>query len=653
MDIILKINDKEFVIPPGITLLGRGEEADITLDSKRVSSTHARLIREGDQVFLEDLDSKNGTIVNGQKLTARRELLKGDNIKFGDLEAMVLIPAGPGAAPAVKPGTPAAAVARPLPAPAPAAPVDTAAREERSRRAMSRNEMKVIKYAIAAVIFVVLAGWAYSYVKSLVPEDLAVYRKDLTAAKAFLDTAVPGDAIAANTAYIEKLEPIRLRLANPPTGYPAEAAEAAGLLVRADGLLEGLRARNAELAQRDDAGARLAGFQARFDAGLADDTVLAALEPEVLAFRAEMTDTPYAADAASLAAQVGAARLTVARERIAAFQKDITLLAGGARYGAALARLDEALAMTYPAGVEQATAALASRRAELLAAADADFSRAEIEARALADKEQYGAASERIRSVYDQIGIAAFVPRRDILLGEIEKVRGAKLEEARKQVEVQLKTAGRAFDEWRFDQAHVTYAEVAGRIVNPDLKEEVNLRLLTARVFRDALDDVIAWLNKQRGFDLSRIGDMSGSLSEANRAGMTVQVGDTPITITWTGLREPEFRMLMRQAAAGGSWPATFACGLLDLDQGLVTLAIENIDKARAMDPARAKEFAPLVALVQAAADRERAATEAKKAETPVAAAAAVEVPEDRPVKPGPGLRPAVMGLERPRLFMR
>lgn len=46
-------------------LLGRGPECEIVLDDVRVSRRHARLRLEGEQAFLEDLDSKNGIAVDG------------------------------------------------------------------------------------------------------------------------------------------------------------------------------------------------------------------------------------------------------------------------------------------------------------------------------------------------------------------------------------------------------------------------------------------------------------------------------------------------------------------------------------------------------------------------------------------------------------
>ena len=67
----------------GVTI-GRGEDMDIVIDNASVSRRQARIemVPTGEWV-VEDLNSANGTFVNGQRLTARRTLARGDEISFG------------------------------------------------------------------------------------------------------------------------------------------------------------------------------------------------------------------------------------------------------------------------------------------------------------------------------------------------------------------------------------------------------------------------------------------------------------------------------------------------------------------------------------------------------------------------------------------
>ena len=64
------------------TTLGRRPYCDIVIDNLAVSGEHAVLQMEGDEVYLEDLHSTNGTYVNGKSI--QRHLLQhGDTIETG------------------------------------------------------------------------------------------------------------------------------------------------------------------------------------------------------------------------------------------------------------------------------------------------------------------------------------------------------------------------------------------------------------------------------------------------------------------------------------------------------------------------------------------------------------------------------------------
>jgi pSer/pThr/pTyr-binding forkhead associated (FHA) protein len=67
--------------------LGRSEENDLVLDTDEFASVnHARIEPRRDGVWLEDLDSTNGTFLNGVKLTRPRKLTPGDVIRVGETD---------------------------------------------------------------------------------------------------------------------------------------------------------------------------------------------------------------------------------------------------------------------------------------------------------------------------------------------------------------------------------------------------------------------------------------------------------------------------------------------------------------------------------------------------------------------------------------
>jgi pSer/pThr/pTyr-binding forkhead associated (FHA) protein len=83
--IILKYEDRILGdIPLGSypTSIGRLPDNTVVIDNPAVSGHHARLVPEGEQHFLEDLHSTNGTFVNGQRIT-RQALTDGDIVLVG------------------------------------------------------------------------------------------------------------------------------------------------------------------------------------------------------------------------------------------------------------------------------------------------------------------------------------------------------------------------------------------------------------------------------------------------------------------------------------------------------------------------------------------------------------------------------------------
>ena len=72
--------------------VGRGARADIRLDSARVSNLHARVHFVGSKCTVRDLDSTNGTFVNGDRLASGTvvTLVDDDAVRFADVEYVVV-----------------------------------------------------------------------------------------------------------------------------------------------------------------------------------------------------------------------------------------------------------------------------------------------------------------------------------------------------------------------------------------------------------------------------------------------------------------------------------------------------------------------------------------------------------------------------------
>ncbi len=64
-------------------LIGRGTDAAIRLDDDYVSTRHARVAASGDQWFVEDLGSTNGTYVGAARITQPTTITLGTQIRIG------------------------------------------------------------------------------------------------------------------------------------------------------------------------------------------------------------------------------------------------------------------------------------------------------------------------------------------------------------------------------------------------------------------------------------------------------------------------------------------------------------------------------------------------------------------------------------------
>ena len=64
-------------------LIGRGPDAAIRLDDDYVSTRHARIASSGDQWFVEDLGSTNGTYIGSSRITQPTVINLGTQIRIG------------------------------------------------------------------------------------------------------------------------------------------------------------------------------------------------------------------------------------------------------------------------------------------------------------------------------------------------------------------------------------------------------------------------------------------------------------------------------------------------------------------------------------------------------------------------------------------
>ncbi len=101
---------KDFAIPERTIVIGRKSTADLRIPMAEVSRSHCEIFLSNGQLMLRDLNSSNGTFVNGQRVT-KAALKAGDRVTIGPVVFTVQID-----------GKPANITAAPLPGAAQARP---------------------------------------------------------------------------------------------------------------------------------------------------------------------------------------------------------------------------------------------------------------------------------------------------------------------------------------------------------------------------------------------------------------------------------------------------------------------------------------------------------------------------------------------------
>jgi DNA-binding winged helix-turn-helix (wHTH) protein len=79
----LVVSGRHIVLKPGENRIGRDPASPVWLDSGGVSRHHARIVVAGSEATIEDLGSKNGTVVRSTPVAAALKLVDGDVVELG------------------------------------------------------------------------------------------------------------------------------------------------------------------------------------------------------------------------------------------------------------------------------------------------------------------------------------------------------------------------------------------------------------------------------------------------------------------------------------------------------------------------------------------------------------------------------------------
>jgi hypothetical protein len=150
-----------------VMVFGRDAAVDIVLADSEISRKHARISRTSGGYVLEDLNSTNGTYVNGERLISPRVLSHGDLVGMGENVTMTFDAVSPEAA-ATKArrevATPQPPPVQPAPVPhvvtpAPPISVDSPPRKSRLPLILAVGGCFIVIITCAAVLYLMPESW--------------------------------------------------------------------------------------------------------------------------------------------------------------------------------------------------------------------------------------------------------------------------------------------------------------------------------------------------------------------------------------------------------------------------------------------------------------------------------------------------------------
>lgn len=101
------LQGQKYPITKDVCTVGRDAGSDLALNDSSVSRHHARIIRHGSEILLEDMGSRNGTAINDTVINEPTLLVPGDRVRFG-LNIIMLFEHIPSVAPFLPAEPPAA-----------------------------------------------------------------------------------------------------------------------------------------------------------------------------------------------------------------------------------------------------------------------------------------------------------------------------------------------------------------------------------------------------------------------------------------------------------------------------------------------------------------------------------------------------------------
>lgn len=553
----VKIGEKEYSIPDGITVIGRGEDADIVIKPSKLSRTHARFSVNADKVDIEDLGSKNGTFVNGKRIEGKNGLIKGDRIRLADIECSIVFPKSP-AQPASLPKNPEL-------------------RPQKTVQRLGRKQKRTIKNIVIYTILLIAGLIIYSQVKNYIPEDRKKARVLVEDACSMISSCEISKEIEKNVKLKNDLEVLKKRLSGIPQQYIEECGRAKDLILEIEETLQEIERKNAALYAAQDMSTRYDGIVTGLEKGsLSYPEAIRGLEQL-------MAVCPGTEPAEKAKSKIVHLQRVVSEQERKTLGKDLAEaqdLAGALEFSKALKVIAESTDREYhylsPGDADK----LQELKKEIIRKAD-------NHCKGLAEKavnEAYtgdcSQLKEKLRNEFDRIDITEFESMLNTALHRIDSINADRMAKAMQELEKELRDADKLTRQRMYRQVDSLYENSLTKISEQGLRKEIEHKMRENSLYQHAKESIIKLVNEKGGIEVPGF----GFLKAADERSVQLKMEGRILPLEWDKIRDAEFLMLTRRAASRFNDAGLFFfCALSYFRRGDPGLGDEYISKVAAV----------------------------------------------------------------------
>ncbi len=556
----IRIGDTQYQLSDGITVVGRSNEADLTIESSKLSRMHARFTVKGNEITIEDLDSKNGVFINGSKLDKPHIITENDTVLIADLNVQVALPVS-------------------TPADKPKAVQKKKNGAERNAKRPRPEKNKSMAPLIITGTIVLVCIIVSVVLGSKKPEGLEEARALLVQAETGFSNISVQDSLEENNASLQELGRIRSGLGTISSEFQSEHRKAETLLKKIEALASDINRKNSELSTAKTAADRFNAVMNEIsNTDLSANEKIRKLEQYASVF----PNTEQASAALSKISDVKREARNSEKLSIRSAKAEADRLVLEDKYKEAIAVLEAATSQVYTRLSADDIKPLKDAAAEIKikAGEHVDSQISKILQRAKTEKGDV--LITELNTLYDNIGLTDFKPNVDKAVSEIREMNKARLAEVFKALEKEFAEIESLAAKRLYIKAENLYDSLLPRVTDQSLKDSIQRKRNINHLYAVAKKAVMTFVNKEKGCRL----EGTGFIEKMQPEKVYFSIDGTPMPMGWDKIRDDEFKMLAALAVNESTDAELFtAYGYILLDNKRTREAETWFQKALSASP--------------------------------------------------------------------